>query len=1524
MDRASRRVRSTAQDMEAAKRAVDRYIMAIGAAGVAFASAAAAMAVNAAKSMDATAKMAQQIGTTTEALTGMRFAAQQFANIGDQQFDMAMRRMTRRIAEAAEGSGAAKNALDAMGLSARELARLSPDKQMLAIADAMQRTERQADRLRYTMAIFDTEGMALVPALQQGAAAFEQNIELAKRFGVVLSTEAAQAAEQFTSNMSLLAARQEGFKNQLAEAVLPMLADLSGRLVEITQRIGPMGDTIEKALKAAGAAAAATAAIFVSRLIGSITASVTAWIAATAEAARYQMTLARMAAEAAKASTAITAMTGAAAGGMAVMGRAAQLALGVLGGPAGLLITTGLTAAAFLAMGRDARTAATDVDALTESLDTYNRRQLESAAFNLENDLVELNRQAEEHGQILRTLNADYEALTERYGENYEGLRNVRQAIREEEESLESVIATIAKKSPLLAQITQRLWDMDAASRGAAGGVEALNQAMHSEAGEKYLAQLQSQIKALQDGGDPIKMATRWISEHADATDADKAAIMSAAHALKALQDARDKASRSAREATKALTEAQRAAQNFRREQDQSLRSQLQSVSAIHSQAQAIEDQIAVYGLGKTAIEDLTIARLEEQAAILSGFEGSQELVEAIKREIEARKRLRTAIGSLEQKEAERQAWEEWARDVEQIFDRVGQSLTDAIFDGGKSGKELLRDMFKSLTFNVLINPVVGAMQGWVTDQLGGMFGYRNPQQGGGIFDTVSSATGIVNALTGGTATMLATGIANMGATFGSAAATAFGSGMAAGATGGFGTASAISSAASAAGGAAGSGAAAAGAWIGAAAPWLLGGLAIAGGLGLFDREPTTRRGQRARVDFAGGAYGITSTDDRQPGAEAAIRQMAQQAVESANALMRQTGVDAAIDAFYAITESSIKGDRQGVASGGTLRIGDRLINFGLREASDMTLGGFGGWSEAEMLPRLAVDIQLSVLEAFQALGDQLPKVLSDMLEGIDVRSLGAEEAQALAERFAMLTQGASAFLAAVEQMPFVELRDLSFDAAAAMVQFAGGIDNLLTAQQTYYERFYSDAERHAHAVDQLTQALADVGVEMPALVGSTEDMLASYRALVEAQDLNTEEGQRAYVMLVQAAGAFADVAEFAGQAAVDLERAAEEQRRAAEQARQAVWDAAVAAGEAAYSALTRSVAAEKARLQKESQAIADALRNSISGASTTVNELTSLTGRLTSTVQRMIGQGLDEGRNRAWAQDRIDRALSVAKLTGVMPQGADFETALQVVAQPSQGLFDSFEDYQADFLRTAHTVSELNELAEGQLSTEKRALKALEDQLSNSQQWYQAEMERLDATLDYWRQQIDLEMGTYEAVLTIPQALAGIQSAIANIRLVAPPSVGGGGWSAKSYLANNPDVAAAYEAYAKDFGHTPESWAREHYENYGKWEGRSFDVGTNYVPYDMMALIHEGERIIPATDNRKLMQMLARGVDRDDAIRLLQQELREMRQMQQTLLEEIGRNTNDTARTNRQMVQEPQPVFVTNVVPITEAVPGQ
>lgn len=1495
MDRASRRVRNTANEMEAARRAADRMVAGIAAAAAGFATAAAAMAVSSAKALDATSKMAQQIGTTTESLTGMRFAAQQFANISDQQFDMSMRRMTRRIAEAAEGSGSAKAALEAMGLSAKELARLSPDRQMLAIADAMQKTERQADRLRYTMALFDTEGMALVPALQQGAAAFEANIALARQFGVVVSQEAASAAEEFMTNMNLLTEAQKGFKNQVAESVLPVLAEFTGYLVDIAKNAGDMGERVETALKVVGVAAAATATIITSRLVAAILAKAGAWGAATLAAARLQAQMASLSASIAGTSRVVSASAGLAAGAATALGRAGQLALGVLGGPVGLAAAAAITGAAFLAMGRDSKTAATDVDELTRSMENLNRRQLESAAFNLENELAELGKQAEGHGQILQGLRNDYDALSKAQGVTEGELRNVRQAIREEEEAFESVIAAIAKKSPLLAQITQRLWDLDTATRGATGSTDALNRAMgFSEAGEKYLAQIQGRIKALQDSGDPIKIASRYIAEHTELTEADRVAIMSAAHAEKALIAARDAAAKATKSGTNALNEAKRAAEAFRREQDQGLRAQFQAVSAIHQQAGALEDQVLLFGQSKTALEDLTIARLEEQAAILRGFDGSHETVEAIEREIEARRRLRTAMGSLEAKEAEKASWDAWAREIDQVFQQVGQSLTDQLFDGAKSGRDLIRDLFKNLVLRVAIQPVMGAIQGAVTTQLGGMMGLSNPSHGaGGVMGLAQNASSLYSAVTGGLTSSIASAAAGIGNAVGSSALTSFAAGMK-GSTLAAGLAGPTTAGAT--------GAMGLGSMAATALPWIGGGLAIAGiASSIFgDREPTTRREQRTQVEYAGGLFDITKVDDRAPaGADAAARALAEQAVQTANDIFRQVGVDAAIDSFHAIMASSYQGDRDGVASGGMLRLGDELRQFGIANEGNPTIQGFGGWSSAETLPRLAIDVSMSLMEALQAAG-----VMAHRLDGLDIRGMAEDQVTALATTIQHVVQEIAGFDAVIQQLPFANLRDLSFEARDGLLMLTGGLESFVASEQSYIQNFLTEAERTQLVWDEIGRVLGGVNIAVP-------ETRAEFHAIKTSLDLSTESGREAYAAIMSVQGAFASVTQSADELAASAQRAA------------------LSAAESAYSALSRSIAAEKTRLQREAENISSALRNSITAASSTVSELTSLTDRLASTVQRMVGQGLDAGRNREWAQDRIERALSVAKLTGVMPQGEDFEAALQIVAQPSEGLFSSFEDYQADFLKTAHTVSELNEVAGDQLNTEKRALRALEDQLLQHEGWYHAEIERLDGMLEYYRRLIDIETGTYTAVLSIPQAIDRAITAISNLTVVG----GTGGLGAApegvtDYLASNPDLMAAYLAAGGSAYMPAEQWAQYHWDNYGRHEDRpvglhSFAVGTNRVPYDMVAQIHEGERIIPAADNRALMQMLNAGADRDNTIRLLQQEIRELRTMLERKLDEGNRNTAGIDRTNRQIVDEGLSVEVTNVVPTVAVTPG-
>ena len=66
---------------------------------------------------DALAKTADRLGLTTEALAGLQHAAE-LTGAGTKTLDMALQRMTRRIGEAATGSGAAKDAITELGLSA--------------------------------------------------------------------------------------------------------------------------------------------------------------------------------------------------------------------------------------------------------------------------------------------------------------------------------------------------------------------------------------------------------------------------------------------------------------------------------------------------------------------------------------------------------------------------------------------------------------------------------------------------------------------------------------------------------------------------------------------------------------------------------------------------------------------------------------------------------------------------------------------------------------------------------------------------------------------------------------------------------------------------------------------------------------------------------------------------------------------------------------------------------------------------------------------------------------------------------------------------------------------------------------------------------------------------------------------------------------------------------------------------------------------------------------------------------------
>lgn len=117
---------------------------------------------------------------------------------------------------------------------------------------------------------------------------------------------------------------------------------------------------------------------------------------------------------------------------------------------------------------------------------------------------------------------------------------------------------------------------------------------------------------------------------------------------------------------------------------------------------------------------------------------------------------------------------------------------------------------------------------------------------------------------------------------------------------------------------------------------------------------------------------------------------------------------------------------------------------------------------------------------------------------------------------------------------------------------------------------------------------------------------------------------------------------------------------------------------------------------------------------------------------------------------------------------------------------------------------------------------------------------------------------------------------------------VGTGNLSAEQWAA----MQAGQSVYGGDW---------EFDEKQGLWMRRkSFAVGTNYVPYDMKANIHQGERIIPAADNRALMAALGTQGANSSQLSEVVAELRAVRTELQAMKDGQGELVDQTKKSVR------------------------
>lgn len=268
--------------------------------------------------------------------------------------------------------------------------------------------------------------------------------------------------------------------------------------------------------------------------------------------------------------------------------------LSALGGPMGLALLAGTAAASFLLLSDNADQAGVSLDdlhkpvaQLREEFAKLNKDQREASLVKWQQeqvnaadkvkdaygDLSQSIRSAvvtaparDSGGQYNRQL-AEYQGLIDRLNEARASGQGLSPVLQEVATRLQLPASTVQQwitqagavsdadqRSSLIAETLRVLTGVTDANTSATQANNAAKVGM-SSAGQTYLETLQKQLAGLQDNGDAIKIANRYIAENADLTETDRQAILSAASAIESQKKANKDSTEGSKGRTKALND---------------------------------------------------------------------------------------------------------------------------------------------------------------------------------------------------------------------------------------------------------------------------------------------------------------------------------------------------------------------------------------------------------------------------------------------------------------------------------------------------------------------------------------------------------------------------------------------------------------------------------------------------------------------------------------------------------------------------------------------------------------------------------------------------------------------------------------------------------------------------------------------------------------------------------------------------------------------------------------------------------
>jgi hypothetical protein len=467
-------------------------------------------------------------------------------------------------------------------------------------------------------------------------------------------------------------------------------------------------------------------------------------------------------------------------------------------------------------------------------------------------------------------------------------------------------------------------------------------------------------------------------------------------------------------------------------------------------------------------------------------------------------------------KEVAVQYGEDFMQEMQKIKSGISDAIVTALFEGGKAGSKKLRDVLVSVLRQKVTMVVDVGVNAFLNSMLGGLFG------GGGA---AGGAGGIAGGILGNVATSAGTSMLG----------SALGIGNGASFLGGFGgsiiPASMVgpSAAAPTLMSSLGNFASSIPGW-----GWAIAGIAALAGL--MSKKATPHAGAGSTYSAAGGLQSINLGAANNMGFMANYSKetqgMTDQIAKTLVTALDSTATTFGTKAGYAVS-TAFADDSSKDGAWGQLIIGKDgkdIVNWGLEQGAGKWAPkefGDGEAGQREYMLAIAKDARNALK---QAIGDV--EWATDMLDALGE----SPTVEQLAATMDQINQLKTAFDTLGRNIKgFAELTN---EATNALIEASGGAQALIANTQTFYDNYYSDAEKKANVERDIEKALKEVGLEMP----KTRE---EYRKLLESQLALGESGAKGAAVLLKYSGAFASITEDSNKALQDEMDRQEELRQA-------------------------------------------------------------------------------------------------------------------------------------------------------------------------------------------------------------------------------------------------------------------------------------------------------------------------------------------------------------------------------------------